>query len=659
MARLRGAPSKRMSSKQRHKIERKKREHKRDLKKAAKALKKSGLGPKRSKKSREIAKLALQISNTHPDKEQILNQVLQARETARVIRAERRSRKGVVEDTEYQGDASTSTESRVSNRRQLLYIPVKDSNHFRVQFIRSLEELVFPSTTATSSENHMEIPSAAYVVTLDSRFAVQCIPWSLLDAIIDQSASYSGDRKVLLLFTFTKADLISAPAMVTQVSLVANALLERYPEGLGSHIVAAATPFSLQSDRAQRHFLRILNQFKQSKSCCCKKMVSNLDGKICAFVIGLPGTGRRSLCRILSREANDSSVSTTPLKATQLQLIRSGQTEGEEQVHVKFAIPNAKAVTFVQLPEDAGVLKELRNAVGSDVVFRSMSFIERVPEPETIGCVLFDGVADKVSLAQAFCLPVVSISENSESSQMKGAEKFLRDLGRAVRRDGGFHISPLFSSEAGTMGNITSSHLTAHVGFTSGQQRSQATLLNATYSNATPSKLVHISTVVQREKGKHYQKVSRTDARNALRLGARTFVREMCQSRHVPWAVMRAPGNAILTPEQVSKASEIFNASLSEGKLLGSVAPLKGMEHLNTLVSAFAATLKDIMVFLPNGVVEMSPEFVSAPQYSVENAAEGDEEAESESEDVELASDSAEDGEEEEGDEEGDESSDE
>jgi hypothetical protein len=628
MVKVKASKSKRMSSKQRHKIDRKKREHKRDLRKAAKALQKSGMAPKRSKKSRDLAKLALQVSNKHPDKEQILNYVLQAREAARVVRAERKARKGVEGDAAEEGKTEVAG-VRVSNCRQLLYISVKSSNQFREQFNRALSELVFPAPgLANSATPVLELPSVAYVVTLDSRFAVQSMPWSLIDAIVDQAAVYTGGRKVLLLFTLTKVDLVSAPAMVSQVALVAYALQHRYPKGLGSNLVATVAPFSVHSERAQRQLLRVLSKFRQNAGCSCKKMSSNLAGKICAFVVGLPNTGRRTLCRTLSREVNESSVSTVPLRAAQLQLIRSSLTAEEEAVHTKFALPNAKAVTLVQLPEDVGMIKELRTPVGADALFRSLAYVERAPEPEAMGCVLFDGVADKTVLAQAFCVPAVAESEAKEKNPLKAAEKFLRELGRAVRRDGGFHVSPLFASDAGTMGKVTSSNLSGHVGFTSNQQRSQSTLLDATYSNATPSKLVHISTVMKKGKGKanKYQKVSRADAKNALRLGARTFLREMSESRHVPWAVMRADGNVTLTPAQVGTASELFSLAAAEGKLMAVTDELSGKAHLDALVEVLASAVRDITVLLPNGVVEMNPEFLVAPQYNLE----ADDEAEDE-----------------------------
>ena len=664
MVKVKAPKSKRMSSKQRHKIDRKKREHKRDLRKAAKALQKSGMAPKRSKKSRDLAKLALQVSNRHPDKEQILNHVLQAREAARVVKAERKARKGTEHDTDGTKERQAEVaDAQTSNRRQLLYISVKSSNQFREQFNRALSELVFPAAGPTTAETPLlELPSAAYVVTLDARFAVQSMPWSLVDAIVDQAAVYTGGRKVLLLFTLTKVDLISAPAMVSQVALVAHALQQRYPKGFGSNLVATVVPFSVHSERAQRQFLRVLNQFRQNPSCSCKKMSSNLTGKICAFVMGLPNTGRRTLCRTLSREANETGVSTVPLRAAQLQLIRSGLTAEEEAVHIKFAVPNAKAVTLVQFPEDAGMIKELRTPVGSDVLLRSLAYVERASEPEAMGCVLFDGVADKAALAQAFCVPAASEINANEKNPIKAAEKFLRELGRAVRRDGGFHVSPLFASDAGTMGKVTSSSLSGHVGFTSNQQRSQSTLLDATYSNATPSKLVHISTVMKKGKGKasKYQKVSRADAKNALRLGARTFLREMSESRHVPWAVMRAGDDVTLTLAQVGTASQLFSLAAAEGKQMANTDELSGKAHLDALIEVLASAVRDLAVLLPNGVVEMDPEFLVAPQYSLEAEAEHVDEDEEEEEDYAAGSGDEAAGEEEEGtDEEADEVSEE
>ncbi|EPY27592.1 hypothetical protein AGDE_10689 [Angomonas deanei] len=485
MVRVRAAKSKRMSSKQRHKIDRKKKEHKRDLRKAAKALKAKGLGPKRSKKSREMAKLALQVSNSNPDKEKILSNVLMARENARVERSNKRRREQNVAE-------SAPIAKEIPTTRNVLYLPGKQGGNFGVQFTRSLTELVFPPPGENRSVD--EIPSVAYLVTLDSRFAVQSVPWTLIDAIVEQSRVYKGTRKVLLLFVFTKMELVSTAALVSQFSLLAVELCKRYTEkAFDGNLVCSFTPFSINHAKLQRHLIRVLHQFMDSDSCKTSKMRSNLDNKICAFVIGLPNTGRRSLCRVLASESNQSSVSMVPLRAAQMQLSR-----GADAVETKFALPNAKSITLVTFPEDFALLKELRDVSGSDILFRSQGFVERCPEPEHIACVLFEGFHDKVSLYQAFCQPAgdADVEDESEDAKLKVAARFLRGLGKTVRQEKGFHVSPLFVPNAGSMGRLNSSNLTAHVGYTSGQQQSRGNLLDATYSNATPSKLVRISSVV-------------------------------------------------------------------------------------------------------------------------------------------------------------------
>ncbi|EPY22134.1 hypothetical protein STCU_08332 [Strigomonas culicis] len=379
MVKIKGAKSKRKSSKQRHKIERKKREHKRDLKKAAKALKKNGLGPKRSKKSRDMAKLALKVSNTHPDKEEILSRVLAARENAKVMKAEKRHR--VEEEVD---DVSQQSPAVVSNTRQLLFIPAKVGGNFKLQFRRALEELVLPAEA--SGKDVQELPSVAYLITLDSRFAVQCVPWTLLDAIMEQAKLYTGSRNVLLLFVLTKVELVSAAALISQFSLLAAELNKRYPaKSIPKHIVMTFVPFSIYHDTLTKHLLRVLNQFKESEGGKSNKMKSNLSNKMCAFVIGLPNSGRRSLSRTLTQVQYQTSVGSAPLHAAQLHLTRTK----EDKVETKFAIPNAKGVTLIQFPEDHTVQAALRTITGGDIFFRSLTFIEKCEEPEAIACAVF------------------------------------------------------------------------------------------------------------------------------------------------------------------------------------------------------------------------------------------------------------------------------
>lgn len=630
MPKLRAPKSKRMSSKQRHKIDRKKREHKRDLRKAAKALKEKGLGPQRSKKTRNIAKLALQISNAHPDKETILNSVLQAREDARVEKYNRRKR-------DREGDSNDienvlESPSIKLGHRQLLYIPTRDSNNFKAQFLRSLNELVFSENPPPGIG---ELPSVAYLITLDSRFAVQCLPWTLLDAIVEQGKLYKGERKILLLFTLTKVDLVSVSTLVTQLSLVSRSLHLRYNGSLGNNIVATIAPLSIYHDRTGRHLLRILNQFSKSEGCYCEKMNSNLNQKICVFVIGLPNTGRRSLCRVLTTDAHESSASSVPLRAAQLQI---GKSEVND-VEIKFAIPNARNVTFLTFPEDSGIRNELKDASGTDVMFRSQIYIEKLSQPEIVGSALYASIIDKKVLSQAFCQAEVTVKgeQDSVANTFSAAEKFMRELGKTVRQEKGFHVSPLFVPTSGTMSQQNSSHLSANVNFTSGQKRSQETLLDATYSNATPSKLIRVSSVITTRKGRKggLKAVERMDGRNVLRIGARTFVRELCQGRHVPWAVMRAPSRVPVNAEEIGNASMIFNQSLAQGKKYNAAETFStGVEYLNEFIQTLHAIIKEIVIFLPNSVVEMDPDSIVPPQYDLSEDVSEDEEDEHSSADA-------------------------
>ncbi|CCW60830.1 unnamed protein product [Phytomonas sp. EM1] len=630
MPKLRAAPSKRVSSKRRHKIERKKREHKRDLRKAAKALKKKGLGPNRGKKAHELARLALKVSNVHPDKETILNRVLKTRENARVMKREHRKASNGNEDQ----SQVIVTDAKPSNRRQVLFIPMLRSNDFKFQFLRSLSALVFPSSESENIEcSSFEVPSAAYIITLDSRCAVQAIPWTLIDSIVTAAKSYRGERKVLLLFVLTKVDLVSSQAVVTQICLLATSLKARYPQGFGENLVSTITPFSVRDERTGRHLLRILHQFRQSEGCHSKKMRSNLDNKICAFVIGLPCTGRRSLCRSLASEVNDTSLSVVPMRAAQLQMTKGYSDDDKENLYLKFALPNAKAVTLVQFPEDIKIRKELQNATGGDVFFRPVTFIDKISEPEVIGCVLFEGILDKLNLSQAFCQPLPTSPQNGSSSHKNNfvvAKRFLLNLGRTVRRVKGFYVSPLFVMGSGTMGKLSSSSLTANVVFTSAQDRSRDTLLDATYSNATPNKLVRISSFQTPTHGHHKRnlRAGRLDTHNILRLGSRVFIRELWEGKHAPWAVMRFPGKQAVTLEQVSDDSTIFNLALCGGHKLASIDGYEGEKYLNGLIHELSKVLKDILTFLPNVVIEMDPDYIVPPQYDLdENSDNGEEEA--------------------------------
>ncbi|EAN78853.1 hypothetical protein, conserved [Trypanosoma brucei brucei TREU927] len=620
MPKVKSGASKRVTSRQRHKVERKKREHKRDLRKAAKAMKKSGLGPKRTKRTRELARLALKVSNAHPDKESILRRVLQVREEARVERGRQKGKNK--EDSDHEAAKNVGKSTKVKEGKKCFtFIPVSESNNFSYQFNRTLMELVFPT-----SETSTEVPSVAYVVTLDARCAVQCLPWGLLDAIVREGNAYrnaGGKRKILVLFALTKCDLVSVHALISQISLLAHVLSEQYigvSDGdddlnIGDSIYFTFCLVSNRFEKTVHHLSTLLKRFRASNGCSKYNNKSNLNGKICCFVIGLPNTGRRTLCRMLFQH-DDSNTSIVPVSAAQLQVV-NGPTNESCEGHVKFAFPNAKEVTVLQFPEDATLKRELFNLCGSEVIFKPQTFIESLADPEVVGHVLYEAVMNKDDLAQGFCQPNECNSDTtSERKEFYAARRFFTRLGQTVRREKGFYVSPSLVSNAGTMSRMCSSSLTASTTFTSCQQSTQNAPPDASYSNATPNRLVRISSVVSRRNGKRgcTTPMKRADYRNVLKLGARTFIREIHHGRNVPWAVMRSPLKDCLTLSDVERASTIFNLSLCLGKAVGSAEDAKSpSEHLTALLDHVASQMKQYLVLLPNSVVEFSPSSIVAP----------------------------------------------
>jgi len=661
-----------MSSSQRHKVDRKKREHKRDLHRAAKAMKASGLGPKRSKKSRETARLALKISNIHPDKEAILTKILKAREAARVTRSDKRLQKEE-NDRQEEVDAQRAEEAKKvapSNKKALLYVAHSKSNDFTAQFYKSLEEMVYPiqtaategEETANTDEVHAEMPCSAYLVTVDARCAVQTTPWTLLDAIVDRGNEYataaeakkavapkkrgrddSSDvtpsKRVLVCFALTKCDLVSSEALTTQFALLAEAVHRRYFHDVkvssGKHKLSAHSlelpggitmtmcPVSTQFDRCQKHLLKILRRFQslcapeapKDAAKTSKKeatMKHNMADKVCVFIIGLPNTGRRTLARSLMTVGTDSAVAVVPLRAAQVQLVKSFE---DNSVHVRFVLPSSKSITLVQLPEDAILRKEATEALASgDILFQSYSAVEKLQEPEAVAIMLAQGVQDPVQLAQAFCQPVFSTTGSSEDI-VKGVAAFLRGIGHTVRREGGFHVSPLFAANAGTAGQLAATSLTASTGFASREQSNRLSLIDASFSNARPTKLVRISNISMTKKGKQTT-VKRVDGHNALRIGARTFLREFCGGKNVPWAVLRA--KQPLTPQGVADVSRVFSLALFGTPEVAMKTFADTQEYLNTFLGQLDHLMRDFLVLLPNGVVEFRDDAIVPVLHSLE-----------------------------------------
>jgi len=285
-------------------------------------------------------------------------------------------------------------------------------------------------------------------------------------------------------------------------------------------------------------------------------------------------------------------------------------------------------------------------------VFQGTSYVERLPEPESIAVMLLDGVVDRAGISQAFCQPLYGASAEGPKESIR----FLKGIGYTVRREKGFHVSPLFVSGVGTAGKLGATSLTASVGFCSGQQSSQGTLLDSSFSAASPNKLIRISSVVaaSRGKGKRNLAVKRVDGHNVLRIGARTFVREFFQSKHVPWGVLRA--EHALTPAGVAQSSRVLSLELFR---VGKVDAATGaQDHLDGWMEAINDLLRNVLVLLPHRVVEMNPNCVVPALHDLSEKAveesESEDDEESDDEEIEEEAEESDEEEDEEADEEGD-----
>jgi shikimate kinase len=228
------AKSKRQTSSQRHKVERKIREHKRDIRKAAKTMKAGGLKP-RNKKSLETAKLALRVSNSNPDKERILKGLIASREAAKEERTARRQaiRDGgkaehlrergaedVASDDEDEaasegsddGEAEEGVSDKLFKRSRAELAHAEERLTSKQVQERERQRAKAQQTAANAARQreamsqHLLIPAGehvgsphlqfgkvvdslalevpVFIVTLDARCAVQSIPWEQLDSIV-------------------------------------------------------------------------------------------------------------------------------------------------------------------------------------------------------------------------------------------------------------------------------------------------------------------------------------------------------------------------------------------------------------------------------------------------------------------------------------------
>ena len=619
MVKTKGARSKRMPSAQRHKIERKKREHKRDLRKAAKALAKNGMAPKRSKKARQAAKMVLKISNADPDKERYLSQMLEAREAARVVRAQtRREKRAEAAASEAASNVDGEAVQRAAvekSERQAMYVPVKYHFNQKYQFMKIVEDLVFPAEKGAQG-----LPCSLFLVTADIRCAVQSLPWTLLDSIIAASKAKEDAKphKVLILIAMTKCDIVSASAIGTQVALLDHALAGRYPDAAESGVVFSACPVSIYFDNSIRHLLKMVRAYNTEVHAGVDKAAAskatNLTGKVACFLFGLPGTGRHSLSKAMATVGTDSAVIVTSLRSGRVQ---AGKEEADP---VKFVIPNSRLITVVTIPEDNELTKQSgANVISGDILFQNASYLERMQEPEHVAAVLLGGCVDRTLLAQAFCQPAFAADDATE------AMKFLIGIGRSVTRDRGFNVSPLLIDGAGTAGRIASSSLLASHGFTT----SKTSLLDTTYSQAAPTKFVHLSSVVYKgKKGGQSLAVKRTDGQNPARIGARTFLREFVQGRNVPWAVMRPGSNDdAITAESAATLRVI---SLKHFVASTKVKVAEGPAPFAAFAEALSELVNPNLVLLPRAVVEFSADAICPILHDTEGSFEPESESDDE-----------------------------
>lgn len=680
-----------MKSSMRHKIIRKKRENKRDLRRAAKAMHKAGMTV-RSKKTREEAKLALKVSNANPDKEAILTQLLKSRDAARVVRSDKRQQKeedrlreaaakrreeegeDELEEGEEEGeedeedveegweeasdddeeasddeDEDAPAKASSGHRARLVFGNAVGSN-FRVQFTEFVDKFVFP-TTQPEIDNALPV---AFLVALDVRCGVQSLPLELLDRIVDaaraadDAAAAAGKRakshSVLLLFVATKCDLVSAQAIGSTMALVSEALHLRYvAQGLPRAVQLAFAPFSYHFDKTGKHIMAILRAFatkvhgadSTAAAAAVASGLSNMKDKLCVPVIGFPNSGRRTLGRTLVEVGSDSAVSVTPVRSLQRIEVPAAAANGpaaEEELSTKrtrregaaaadtadastrtrIVVPNAKLVTILTFPEDAALQQRSKAVTAGDIVFHSFSFIEKLHEPEAVAAVLVDAVLDRVALSQCFSLPLVAPREGEDGSA--AALNFLKRLGSNIRRDKGFVFASPLLAGTGVAGQITASSLTASTGYAARQDSSRATLISA-YSGAVPGKVIRVAW-------------SRVDQKNALKLGARAFLKEWHSGRHLPWAILRPMADSSATNASGARAPYVaaveaqkrcvFAAELLPPKSYAGSEPPAGMgEAFAKNLAAVTFAMKDYLALLPQGVVEFGPNAVVPEQHDL------------------------------------------
>lgn len=213
--------SKRMSSKLRHKKDRKVRESRRDMRKAAKSMKKAGLKP-RSNRKRDATRQALALSNANPDKVRILEALLNARHAPKKTKAELAAAAAAAEAAE------AELPSAVQHRR------------FGVFAGGSAEGGALTQLDVVLSSLHTV--SDVFLFTLDGRCPAQCIPRAAVQRIIDESKERQSAGRLLIprriVFVITRCDILPLASAVSAVVHVARTIKEEF----GASLAAAAKP---------------------------------------------------------------------------------------------------------------------------------------------------------------------------------------------------------------------------------------------------------------------------------------------------------------------------------------------------------------------------------------------------------------------------------
>lgn len=529
MPKRRGATSKRQTASNRHKVDRKKRENKRDLKKAAKAMRSTGLRI-RPKKQRERAKMAISLSSKDPNKERALTSLLKSRERAKTARQERRqSRKDEVQalgqqafDEQQKPDALwmhpvTANQLDRMHRHERREVHLKRAAEEQERGVRRYAAFPPGSDGAGTAEVQLrkiissmrdEVP--AFLITLDSRCALECVPWSVVDDIIadavalHNNASEEDKTKETVVvvrrifFALTRADLVTADSLVSGAVAVAQTIKERYMDN--EPLVAKLIKFNIAACSVASAATPSVNHFYKALISVSAEIVNDRRAKfdpthtlskterkelnkVMYCVYGYPNTGRTALEAALQKKATNSACAIIP--ASQINEIVNIKSHER-----RFEFEDSRVLTLVNVGES----RALSNAeiIAGDVLFHKHSTTEKMPNPEMPAQKFLDEMSrdNFNTICRAF----------GQGSSIDG-KNFLVNLGRCIRREGGFYTP--HGDDKAVVPSIASGIYASNV---EGAEDCKPTL-----------------------RAFHQSVVHKRDGSNAMRIGARVFLNEFCR----------------------------------------------------------------------------------------------------------------------------------